>query len=82
MIMKRKKRGKFLKMVLIGMFVYLILFTCVCLYITYKTGVEPNTLITCVFTFCGVEGGLSAWIRNTKEKKKDMRDKKMEEDEY
>jgi hypothetical protein len=25
----------------------------------------------CVFAFCGVEGGLSAWIKTTKEKKKE-----------
>jgi hypothetical protein len=58
------------------MFIYLLLFTCACLFITYKTSIEPKTLITCVFTFCGVEGGLSAWIKTTKVKKNDTIDKK------
>lgn len=53
------------------MFIYLIIFTFASLFITYKTGNEPTTLITCVFAFCGVEGGLSAWIKTTKVKKKD-----------
>ncbi len=68
---KKKNNSKFTKIVLTGMFIYLILFTCACLYITYETGSEPETLIMCVFTFCGVEGGLSAWIKTTKVKKKD-----------
>ena len=67
--MKDARKGKYIKIVLAGMFTYLILFTCACLYITYKTGSEPETLILSVFAFCGVEGGLSAWIKVTKEKK-------------
>jgi len=67
----RGKKSRFIKIVLTIMFLYLLLFTCACLYITYKTGTEPKTLILCVFAFCGVEGGLSAWIKTTKEKKKD-----------
>lgn len=51
------------------MFVFLILFTCACLFITYKKATEPRTLITCVFAFCGAEGGLAAWIKTIKEKK-------------
>lgn len=68
--MKSLKKGRYIKLVLTGMFIYLILFTCACLYITYKTSTEPKTLILCVFAFCGVEGGLSAWIKTTKVKKK------------
>jgi hypothetical protein len=71
-----KHKKKFIKIILTGMFVYLLLFTCACLYITFKTGTEPQTLIMCVFAFCGVEGGLSAWIKTTKEKKKDNTDLK------
>lgn len=62
-------KGKYIKKILAGMFIYLILFTIACLYITYKTGGEPKTLIMSVFAFCGIEGGLSAWIKTTKEKK-------------
>lgn len=66
-----KSQNKYIKKILVIMFIYLILFTSVCLFITYKTGTEPKTLILCVFAFCGVEGGLSAWIKTTKVKKSD-----------
>jgi hypothetical protein len=65
-----RKNNKYIKSILAGMFIFLIIFTFACLYITYKTGNEPTTLITCEFAFCSIEGGLSAWIRTTKEKKK------------
>ena len=68
---KKKTKGRFTKVILIVMFIYLILFSFACLYITYKTGSEPNTLIMCVFSFCGIEGGLSAWIKTIKVKKKE-----------
>lgn len=74
-----KKNGKYLKVILVGMFIYLILFTIACLYITYKTSTEPKVLITSVFAFCGVEGGLSAWIKTTKEKRKSNSKLKEEE---
>ncbi|MHB8130697.1 MAG: hypothetical protein ACYDEX_17030 [Mobilitalea sp.] len=65
-----KKKGRYMKAVLAGMFIFLIFFTGACLFITYKTKVEPNTLIVSVFAFCGAEGGIAAFIKNTKEKKK------------
>ena len=68
--MDNKSKGKFTKIILLSMFIYLIFFTIACLYITYMTGNEPQTLILCVFSFCGIEGGLSAWIKTTKVKKK------------
>jgi ABC-type transport system involved in multi-copper enzyme maturation permease subunit len=76
--MKIIKKGKYIKVILVCMFTYLILFTCACLFITYKTGEEPSTLIMCVFAFCGVEGGMSAWIKITKEKKKSTSETKEE----
>lgn len=54
--MKSIKKGRFIKRIITGMLVYLLLFTCACLFITYTKGVEPKTLILCVFAFCGVEG--------------------------
>lgn len=66
-----KSQNRYIKKILAVMFIYLILFTCACLFITYRTGSEPKTLILCVFAFCGVEGGLSAWIKTTKVKKSD-----------
>jgi hypothetical protein len=68
--MIKKKNGNYMKKILTGMFIFLVLFTCACLFIAYKTESEPKTLITCVFAFCSVEGGLSAWIKNCKDKRK------------
>lgn len=65
-----KKEGRYMKRVLAGMFIFLILFTIACLVITYQTQTEPSTLIVSVFAFCGAEGGMAAWIRNTKEKRR------------
>lgn len=76
-----KKKRNYTKVILTGMFIYLILFTIACLFITYKTESEPTTLITCVFAFCSIEGGMSAWIRTTKEKKKRI-PKEDEEERY
>ena len=76
-----KSQSRYIKKVLTFMFIYLILFTSVCLFITFKTGNEPSTLILCVFAFCGVEGGLSAWIKTTKVKKSDKPAVKDQEDE-
>ena len=67
--MARKKSNKgFMKKVLTGMFIFLVLFVIACLLIQYTTSTEPSTLITAVFAFCTVEGGLGAWIKITKEK--------------
>jgi hypothetical protein len=60
----------FSKVALICMLLFLAAFIAVCLFIIYRTGNEPSTLITCVFAFCGVEGGLMAWIKTVKVKSK------------
>jgi len=60
--------GEFMKRTLVMMFVFLIVFSAIVLYINYSTGNEPDTLIMSVFTFCSVEGGVSAWIKVTKSK--------------
>lgn len=66
----RKEKGRFSKGVLVSMLVFLLFFTLAILYIVYKTSYEPSTLITCVFGFCGAEGGFMAWIKKSKENKK------------
>jgi heme A synthase len=74
------KSGNFMKRVLTGMFIFLILFTIACLFVQYKTSTEPSTLITSVFLFCSVEGGLGAWIKVTKEKKTKKKKEVIEDD--
>jgi hypothetical protein len=66
--MKDKKKKSYMKIVMTLMFVFLFLFVCSCLFINFKTGNEPSALITAVFAFCTVEGGLGAWIKTTKVK--------------
>ena len=70
--MKDKNKKGYMKIVLTLMFTFLFVFTCACLFINYKTGNEPSALIAAVFSFCTVEGGLGAWIKITKVKKKDI----------
>ena len=67
--------GWFSKSTLIGMFTFLLVFTAACLVIFDRTGSEPATLITCVFGFCGVEGGALAWIKACKIKNKQKKRK-------
>lgn len=52
-----------------GILIFLVLFTITILYLVAHDHAEPSTLIMSVFGFCGVEGGLMAWIKNTKTKK-------------
>lgn len=60
--------NQFSKKILVCMLVFLFIFVQEILFITYKTSVEPSVLITSVFAFCGIEGGLMAWIKTTKTK--------------
>ncbi|NDL68006.1 hypothetical protein [Anaerotalea alkaliphila] len=57
------------KLIVAGMLVFLAAFTFGCMALFYYKGLEPTTLILSVFAFCGVEGGLMAWIRTEKAKK-------------
>jgi hypothetical protein len=62
-----------------AMLVFLALFVVAVLYISYKTGTEPSTLVASVFAFCGVEGGCLALIKSvetTSDKKKSTKKKK------
>ena len=61
---------KYNKLIVTCMLVFLILFTISCLIIVATVQYEPSTLITSVFGFCGIEGGLLAWIKNTDTKTK------------
>ncbi len=52
-----------------GLLIFLVLFTIAILYLVAHDHAEPSTLIASVFGFCGIEGGLMAWIKTTKTKK-------------
>lgn len=63
----RNKLGTMdLILLLIG--VFLAVFTAVMIVIFCITGSTPDTLITCVFGICGVEGGVMGWIKTSKNK--------------
>lgn len=62
-------KKKYSKAVVTGMLIFLAIFTGVTLYLGFVHQYEQSTLITAVFGFCGLEGGLLAWIKNTDTKK-------------
>ena len=54
---------KYSKVIISAMMLFLMVFVGVVLWEFKITGMEPSTLIVAVFGFCGVEGGLLAWIK-------------------
>ena len=74
----RKRNGKFMKSIIVSVMLFLFLFVLVCLYITFKTGTEPSTLIVSVFAFCGFECGILGRIKTSKQKiNKEQREDEM-----
>ncbi|MBQ7930551.1 MAG: hypothetical protein IJ334_05995 [Clostridia bacterium] len=63
-----KKLGT-MDLILLLLGVFLALFTTAMTVIHCITGSTPDTLITCVFGICGVEGGVMGWIKTAKMKK-------------
>lgn len=62
-----KKLGT-MDLILLLLGVFLALFTTAMTVIHCITGSTPDTLITCVFGICGVEGGVMGWIKTNKQK--------------
>lgn len=61
---------KFRNKVVIGVAIYLVIFTQEILLLTYLGNPEPGILIGCVFGAGFGEWGLIAWVTNVKNKKK------------
>ncbi|MDY4893911.1 MAG: hypothetical protein SO130_10985 [Agathobacter sp.] len=63
--------------------VFLLGFIIVMIWLYYKTGAIPDTLCTCVFAICGGECGIMGWIKTTKDRyldrKEKLEDRKYEE---
>ena len=55
--------------------IFLALFTVAMIVIHCITGSTPDTLITCVFGICGVEGGVMGWIKTSKNKLQKLKSK-------
>lgn len=74
---------RFLKKLLISIYVYLALFAVVCMVMWILRGDEPHTLITAVFSAAGVESVIGGIIkyRESKEQSKAQSEEKFTEDE-
>lgn len=69
-----KKLGT-MDLILLIIGVFLALFTTAMIVIHCITGSTPDTLITCVFGICGVEGGVMGWIKTSKQKLQKLKSK-------
>ena len=56
--------------------IFLALFTVAMIVIHCITGSTPDTLITCVFGICGIEGGVMGWIKTSKNKLQKFKSKR------
>lgn len=61
---------RYSKVVLTIMLAFLLIYTIYNTYKFYTIGAEPSTLTACVYGFCGVEGGLMAWLKVVERKNK------------
>jgi coenzyme F420-reducing hydrogenase gamma subunit len=62
-------------LILLVIGIFLALFTVAIIVIHCITGSTPDTLITCVFGICGVEGGVMGWIKTSKNKLQKLKSK-------
>ena len=63
---KQKKKGRFMKGIIIGVFLFLLVFIGVLLWLFYKTGSEPSTLIASVFAVAVGEFSILGSIKKKK----------------
>lgn len=70
----KKKLGT-MDLILLVIGIFLALFTAAMIVIHCITGSTPDTLITCVFGICGVEGGVMGWIKTSKNKLQKLKSK-------
>lgn len=63
---KQKKKGRFMKGIIIGVFLFLLVFIGVVLWLFYKTGSEPSTLIASVFAVAVGEFSILGSIKKKK----------------
>ena len=63
---KQRKKGRFMKGIIIGVFLFLLVFIGVVLWLFYKTGSEPSTLIASVFAVAVGEFSILGSIKKMK----------------
>lgn len=72
---KNKAKLGTMDLILLLLGIFLALFTTAMIVIHCITGSTPDTLITCVFGICGVEGGVMGWIKTSKNKLQKLKSK-------
>lgn len=77
--MTKNKIGT-MDLILLVIGIFLALFTVAMTVIHCITGSTPDTLITCVFGICGIEGGVMGWIKTSKNKLQKLKLKRKSED--
>lgn len=73
---KEKTKLGTMDLILLVIGIFLALFTAAMIVIHCITGSTPDTLITCVFGICGVEGGVMGWIKTSKNKLQKLKSKR------
>ena len=68
---KKKKKIRTMDVILVVIAVVLIAFTVEMIVIFRETGMIPDTLCTCVFAALGGECGAMAWIKTSKDRKRE-----------
>lgn len=68
---RQPKKIRTMDVILVVIVILLVTFTITMIKIFRETGTIPDTLCTCVFTALGGECGAMAWIKTTKERKRD-----------
>lgn len=72
---KNKAKLGTMDLILLVIGIFLALFTVAMIVIHCITGSTPDTLITCVFGICGIEGGVMGWIKTSKNKLQKLKSK-------
>ena len=75
-----KQKFGTMDLILLVIGIFLALFTTAMIVIHCITGSTPDTLITCVFGICGIEGGVMGWIKTSKNKLQKLKSKRKSED--
>lgn len=75
-----KQKFGTMDLILLVIGIFLALFTVAMIVIHCITGSTPDTLITCVFGICGVEGGVMGWIKTSKNKLQKLKSQRKSED--
>lgn len=66
--MSALKQVRFLKKVMTGIFIFLVIFIQEILILSLLDKTVPDALIVSVFGFCGLEAGIGGWVKHLESK--------------